>query len=946
MPEVRANLELDLADALAQVDQLAQSLETSLASAAEAGSAAIGDALGSSTGAAADGVAQLGSAADTAAGKTSNLGKSLSGVDAAGALAAGSMGNAQGAIAGFNAAGVPAVAGALALAGGVYKLAQAGIDATSAEQRFNDITKQLGITFDNIKVGSLNASLEKLGTEFGSSTSQMQNSVATILQHANAAGFAGDKAKTYGENMVAMAAKAVAAKPSLGDIATVTEGMERAFARGGPALSRFGLVIDQASVKAEAMNQTGKTSVAQLTLQDKAYAGLTLAVQKYGAHLGTDIAKGADNAANKQKAFRAELTNTLEALGKPLVAPFFELIQSALPAVEAFGQVLASLATAAFPAIIQAVQIVTPILSVLADVFTALGPGITIVVDAFLAFKSVAIVGAIIEGIGAAALNAGADMAALVGIELDVAAATEGFAGAIDTALGPIGLVAIGVGLVAGALGLFGGSADTAAQDQEKLNAASQKYLDILKDTQGALTAAVKAKAGEELASKNAIRDAITLGISTQTLVTQITKSGGAARIQGQAWDFVANTARHYGLAVDSNTDSSTLMSVALRTSTRLTDEHRQHLLALITAYQNVRDSVGGTSAEIKNAVEQYKQAAEADKAVGAAVTGTSMSFQENQVAVDNMVKEISSKIPTASTVFDDYAKSVQSGTSKAVVSVSGYIVSLANEVTSVRTYNTIVENLHRQHWNNLAALVQQQGPAVAGVLGAEILKAGPKVAANMNAQLGGLHKALDDGATVAAKHAQTLAEKLVAEFSKPGLTSKAHDGGHAIGTSVDKGTEAGINAGAGAVVAAGVAMINRMKAAMGVAAKNSPMYFTYYMGQDWMTQMMQGVVGKAPAVQQQMVNQINQIKAAFVGAMHVPITNQSLGFDSFTSIAAAPNISTASAASTAPHFSGPISFSFPNVTTAAEARPVMREAASAFGDVLPGLARFANGRT
>lgn len=923
MPEVRASLELDLADALAQVDQLAQSLETSLSSAAEAGSAAIGDALGSSTGAAADGVAQLGTAADTAAGQTSNLGQSLSGVDAAGALAAGSMGNAKGAIAGLGASTVPAVAGALALAGGVYKLAQAGIDATSAEQRFNDITKQLGITFDNIKVGSLSVSLQKLGTEFGSSTSQMQNSVATILQHANAAGFAGDKAKTYGENMVAMAAKAVAAKPSLGDIATVTEGLERAFARGGPSLSRYGLAIDQASIKALAMNETGAKTATQLTLQDKAYAGLTLAVQKYGAHLGTDIAKGADNAANKQKAFRAELTNTLEALGKPLVAPFFELIQSALPAVEAFGQVLASLATAAFPAIIQAVQIVTPILTTLADVFTTLGPVITLAVDAFVGFKVVGVISALLGTMASGALSLGIALPIVESGALGAAAGLETMSVAMDS--NPIGLIAAGVAVLAGALGIFGGSADTAAADQEKLNAASQKYLDILKDTQGAITSAVKAKAGEELASKNAIRDATTLGISTRTLVTEITKSGGAARIQGQAWDFLANTARHYGFNVTANTDAQHLSNATLLQANGVSAAHQASLLRLVAAYQNVRDSVGGTNAELKNAVSQYQQAAEADKALGGAVTGTSMSFQENQVAVDNMVKEISSKIPTASTVFDDYAKSVQSGTSKAVVSVSGYIVSLANEVTSVRTYNTIVENLHRQHWNNLAALVQQQGPAVAGVLGAEILKAGPKVAANMNAQLGGLHKALDDGATVAAKHAQTLAEKLVAEFSKPGLTSKAHDGGHAIGTSVDKGTEAGINAGAGAVVAAGVAMINRMKAAMGVAAKNSPMYFTYYMARDWMDQMVDGLDHGAPAV-------ANAI------AGHI---------DSFKSIAAAGGTSAAAGGGgVGTHFSGPISFSFPNVTTAAEARPVMREAASAFGDVLPGLARFANGRT
>lgn len=505
----------------------------------------------------------LGTAADSAGGAASKAQAPMTGLaDSAGlvaggaALARGEVGGLSEVAGGLGVGTAGAVGGVAALAGSVYFLAQAGLDATSAEQRFNAILGDSAKAVLDVHVGDFTANVYDLGIKFGSTNAAMQNSVATVYQHATAAGFAADKSRTYADELVAMAARAVAINPALGSIGDVVDNLEMKFARSR-GLVQYGISISQAEINTRAMTDAGVDSAANLTVQDKAYAGLQIAVEKYGTGLNDVIAKGARNAANEQRSFRAELDQSLEDLGKPLTAPFLATLKAAVPDVVAIATPLAEIGADILPAVASALAIAGPPLQAVAGFIHDLpGPLVQVAVGLVLATQ-------ILPGLTSSLLTNAAAWG-LMGEEAASNALEMGVATSALTA--DVSLMEMGLGQAALAAGAFfvgweigkaivnSFSNDAGPMMQKTLDAEAASAKNAAQATKGDLIPAWNDLVRTVDQGNRAIVAAQAMGMDTHGAVTMV----GTLEVQLRAFRDLAEQSLPQAAAVAASTNKNT----------------------------------------------------------------------------------------------------------------------------------------------------------------------------------------------------------------------------------------------------------------------------------------------------------------------------------------------------------------------------------------------------
>lgn len=330
------SVEADTSGAEAAIDEVAASAESASASLQAGGEAAGGFA---------DSTGLLSGAAALAVGKVGGLGEAAKGL---------STGTAA------------AVAGVTALGVGAFELFQKGVDATSALQRFNLIVGDMGEQVLHVNVGTLNEQLDDLAIKLGTDDEALRDASASVFQFGVNSGASREQSAKFTNQVDALAARAVALKPSLGDVATVAEGMIRAFASGRDrALVPFQIVLDKTAISARALAIAQADGREEVTRFDNATAVAQLSVEKYGTTLGTTVAEGAKNAVIQQRSLKEQLDNVLEAAGKPLVAPLLDLFKESLPAVEALGGALSNLAVSAIPVVKSGLEAAIPLLQTL-----------------------------------------------------------------------------------------------------------------------------------------------------------------------------------------------------------------------------------------------------------------------------------------------------------------------------------------------------------------------------------------------------------------------------------------------------------------------------------------------------------------------------------------------------------------------------------------------------
>lgn len=249
---------------------------------------------------------------------------------------------AQGALGGMGGLGGAAggAAGALdstALAGGaaaagLFSFSQAAIDAESAAQRFDLITGGMGDSIRTIDVGGLSGDIGELALKLGSSDEAMLNASASFVTFGQSTGASNNEIVAASNNINALALRAVALNPSLGDAGAVAERMTNALARGGRATTAFGIGLTSAEINARAMADTGKASATELTQFEKAAAGAAIATERLGDSMGSDFAAGATNARTEWNRMTESLGEAQETVGGQM-----------LPAIENITQAIAEL---------------------------------------------------------------------------------------------------------------------------------------------------------------------------------------------------------------------------------------------------------------------------------------------------------------------------------------------------------------------------------------------------------------------------------------------------------------------------------------------------------------------------------------------------------------------------------------------------------------------------
>lgn len=316
-----------------------------------------------------------------------------------------------------------------ALTGGVVKLFSAAVDAEGSLQSFNLRTGEFAAQVRNVDVGGLNEDIGTLAIRLGSSDEGLQNSAAAIFELGTASGIAGPQVAETTNQITALAARAVALNPQLGDVGDVAQAMSQALARGGRTTARFGIALTAAEIEARALADTGKTAAEDLTIYDKAAAGAAITTERLGDTLATDVNAGAENATLTLRSLQERLGEVVETAGAPIVLPLFAAFEEALPAITPILEALGQLAVDAIPVLISGLQGALPVLQLMGTVFGALSPEIVQAAGVLLIVaKGAAIAGKAMIAFGVDAQAAGKLVALSNPILLGVTAALSAFA--------------------------------------------------------------------------------------------------------------------------------------------------------------------------------------------------------------------------------------------------------------------------------------------------------------------------------------------------------------------------------------------------------------------------------------------------------------------------------------------------------------------------------------
>jgi hypothetical protein len=319
--------------------------------------------------------------------------------------------------------------GALGAAGAIAAVTIAGkelfdqaLGARQAQERYNLVLGEFAETVDEINVGGLNESLDTLSVRLGATGKELEDAASKIFTIGKAGGVAGPQIATTTENIIALAARAVALNPALGNVGDVAERLFGGLARGGRFAANFGISLTSAEISARALADTGKSATSQLTLYEKAAAGAAIATERLGDHLAEDVNAGAENVALKLASVKARFEEALETLGQPLLDPVINTITAAEPALESLAGLFAELFTAVAPLIESLAGGLVPAIDALITPFEILIDILGPIASALGALPDFLTAGAVAAGLAAVAISR---LAASTGL----LASTAGLAG-------------------------------------------------------------------------------------------------------------------------------------------------------------------------------------------------------------------------------------------------------------------------------------------------------------------------------------------------------------------------------------------------------------------------------------------------------------------------------------------------------------------------------------
>lgn len=279
-------------------------------------------------------------------------------------------------------AGIAAIASVAAAAGilGAFTDLVVGkaAEAQSATERFNLTLGDQAEVVNKVNIGGLNEDLSTLALRLGSDDDAIRQADASLFQLGKSSQASSTNIAATVEQVNALAARAVALNPELGQVGANIDGLSAALGRGGKPLAAFNISLTANEINARASADAGGKAADQLTVYEKRAAGAALATEKLGKSLSTDIDAGAKNVAFSFSSLKQGFEEVLETLGAPLISPTLELLRSAIPIGVDIAKALAAAARAVLPLIGKMVSALQPLIKIVADglvkTFDDLGP--------------------------------------------------------------------------------------------------------------------------------------------------------------------------------------------------------------------------------------------------------------------------------------------------------------------------------------------------------------------------------------------------------------------------------------------------------------------------------------------------------------------------------------------------------------------------------------------
>lgn len=368
-------------------------------------------------------ITDLGDAATAATGSTGGggtdgLSSSLSGL---GGVAAGGAGGSISALT-SSLGTIPVIGTAAAVAIGVLGKVtddyfNSAVSATAGTQRFNQQFGDLADETQQIDVGGVNTSLAELNSQLGSSTTQTRNALSNLALLGNQSGATADQVSVAGKQLAALAANAAAANPQLGSVGDVASKLDRLLGRGGPRLAQYGISLSSVDINARAADIALARGSGTITEFDKRAAGAALATEKLGTGLQDNLANAAQNPIIQLRELSHQFEVFITDLGRPLIAPVFEILTQAQPVILSVARLFGVLIQAILPI---AGALVTAFAPLLSGLFNTIGS----VISSFIPLFQQA--GNVIQSLLAPALAALAPLlSSIVGLFSDIAVAVQ-----------------------------------------------------------------------------------------------------------------------------------------------------------------------------------------------------------------------------------------------------------------------------------------------------------------------------------------------------------------------------------------------------------------------------------------------------------------------------------------------------------------------------------------
>jgi hypothetical protein len=257
-----------------------------------------------------------------------------------------------------------------------------------------------------------------------------------------------------------------------GDTSEAVEAISSALRGEADPIERYGVLLNEATVNARAMADTGKTSAEALTLQEKAAARLAIIMEQTTDAQGT-FAREGDTVAGSQQRMTAAIEDAQAALGSMFA-----------PVVEAVADVLTGL-VGIFKELPGPIRFVVGALIILIAAAVAVAPAVTAAATAMGAF-----------GVSSAAAAAGIRTVLI--------------------ALGPIAAIAIAAGA---AFSAFSGDVKI---NQQAVDGLKQALTGVTDPMERIITTMHQLQDADMSKTLNA------LGISTQEAARAISEGGGA----------------------------------------------------------------------------------------------------------------------------------------------------------------------------------------------------------------------------------------------------------------------------------------------------------------------------------------------------------------------------------------------------------------------------------